>query len=61
MLSVMEPLVSYGFYWNYEDIIEIINVLIDILDGTSDRPKASACVCVIEMKAKMEREKAARE
>ena len=61
MLSVMEPLVSYGFYWNYEDIIEIINVLIDILDGTSDRPKASAYVCVIEMKAKMEREKAARE
>ena len=61
MLSVMEPLVSYGFYWNYEDIIEIINVLIDILDGTSDRPKPSACVCVIEMKAKMEREKAARE
>ena len=38
MLSVMEPLVSYGFYWKPDEVVAIINFLIDILDGSSDRP-----------------------
>ena len=39
MLSVMEPLVSYGFYWKTEETIEIVNCLMDLLDGVTDRPK----------------------
>ena len=38
MLSVMEPLVSYGFYWEDSEINEIIGFLIDIVDGMHDRP-----------------------
>lgn len=37
MLSVMESLVSHGFYWEDEDVTEITDVLVDILDGESDR------------------------
>ena len=38
MLSVLEPLVSYGFYWEDSEINEIIGFLIDIVDGMHDRP-----------------------
>ena len=38
MLSVMEPLVSYGFYQSDEEIIEISGFLIDIINGVNDRP-----------------------
>lgn len=41
MLAVMEPLVSYGFYWKDEEINEITKFLIDIIDGNHDRPKKS--------------------
>ena len=37
MLSVLESLVSYGFYWKDEDVTEITDVLVDILDGESDK------------------------
>ena len=41
MFSVMEPLVSYGFYWKDEDVQEIIGVMIYILDGETDKLKES--------------------
>ena len=41
MFSVMEPLVSYGFYWKDEDVREIIGVTIDILDGETDKHEQS--------------------
>lgn len=41
MLSVMHPLVSYGFYWNDSDINEITKCLINIIDGNHDRPSPS--------------------
>ena len=41
MFSVMEPLVSYGFYWKDKDVREIIGVMIYILDGETDKLKQS--------------------
>ena len=41
MFSVMEPLVSYGFYWEDKDVREIIGVMIYILDGETDKLKQS--------------------
>ena len=41
MLSVMEPLVSYGFYWEDSEINEIIGFLTDIVNGMHDRPYPS--------------------
>ena len=41
MFSVMEPLVSYGFYWKDEDVREIIGVMIYILDGETDKLERS--------------------
>ena len=41
MLSVMEPLVSYGFYWKDSEINEIIGFLTDIVNGMHDRPYPS--------------------
>ena len=41
MFSVMEPLVSYGFYWKNEDVGEIIESMIYILDGETDKPERS--------------------
>ena len=41
MFSVMEPLVSYRFYWTNEDVKEIIGVMIYILDGETDKCKQS--------------------
>ena len=38
ILSVMEPLVSYGFFWEPDEIRSIIETLLDIMDGKSDRP-----------------------
>ena len=38
MLSVMEPLVSHGFYWEDSEINEIIGVLTDIVNGIHDQP-----------------------
>ena len=38
VLSVMEPLVSYGFFWDPNEITKIIEILIKILDGKSDKP-----------------------
>ena len=38
ILSVMEPLVSYGFFWQPDEIRSIIETLLDIMDGKSDRP-----------------------
>ena len=41
MFSVMEPLVSYGFYWEDKDVREIIGVMIYILDGETDKLERS--------------------
>ena len=42
MFSVIEPLVSYGFYWkDEEDVRKIIEVMIYILDGETDKLKQS--------------------
>ena len=41
MFSVIEPLVSYGFYWEDKDVREIIGVMIYILDGETDKLKRS--------------------
>ena len=38
ILSVMAPLVSYGFFLKPEEIRAIIETLLDIVDGKSDRP-----------------------
>ena len=38
MLSVMEPLVSYGFYSEESEIKEIIVFLTDIVKGMHDQP-----------------------
>ena len=38
ILSVMEPLVSYGFFWKPDEIKTIIETLLDIMDGKNDRP-----------------------
>ena len=37
MLTAMESLVSHGFYWEDQDVTEITDVLVDILDGESDK------------------------
>ena len=41
MFSVIEPLVSYGFYWEDKDVREIIASVIYILDGETDKLKQS--------------------
>ena len=41
MFSVIEPLVSYGFYLNDDDVKNIIGITIDILDGKADKDKQS--------------------
>ena len=34
----MEPLVSYGFFWNPLEIETYIKTLLNILDGKIDKP-----------------------
>ena len=46
MLSVMEPLVSYGFYWDPIKIREIIEILLEIIDSKNDRPCLSKYIIV---------------
>ena len=41
MLSVMEPLLSYGFYRVDSEINEIIGFLTDIVNGMHDQPYPS--------------------
>lgn len=47
MLSLMELLVSYGFYmYATDDIILIGNKLISILDGATDRPEGNILISI---------------
>lgn len=38
MLSVMEPLVAYGFFWDPVEITKTVEILLDVMDSKNDRP-----------------------